>query len=104
MLFHSHHANLDRMALIWQGRAEKLNASMASTEVMWDYPASKEVYPYCQPTSGCLLPDVVSSNFPFTDLGWGVKPSGLTIFDVLDNIRPGKGGAQYTYDKMHYAT
>lgn len=49
-----------------------------------------------------FLHDVVTSNFPFTDIFPGVKPSnprGYTHFDVLWNTRPGIS-APYTYDYM----
>ena len=63
----------------------------------WGYPASLQEYNYTH--QGCLLHDVVSSNFPFTDI-FEEPPAaeGYMHYEVLAYTSP--SNVTYTYDNM----
>ena len=67
-----------------QANALAINSSMGNNNIMWGYPASNKTYPQSYP--GCYLNDVVTSNFPFTDI-FANQTSAATHFDVLDHTR-----------------
>ncbi|KAI9023181.1 hypothetical protein DFJ74DRAFT_668055 [Hyaloraphidium curvatum] len=92
LLFFLHHANLDRSARIWARRAARGDPALARRA--FGYPRSKAEYP--QSFAGCYLNDVVSSNFPFSDIFDGqTKPA-----THADLMRLATLDAIYTYDRM----
>lgn len=101
LLFSSHHANLDRSAMIWQARAAAANASMV--DASWRFPASPEEWPSAP--AGCLLDDVLNAAAPFTSL-FDTPPAdaaGYTHREVLALTVPAQlpgGNAPYTYDNL----
>lgn len=94
MLFMAHHANIDRLWMIWKKAITKIDPIQASPNVLYYYPKNvTDVPPITIPMT--TLYDALSPDMPFTDILPGKTfPKGVTHLDML-TWEP-----DYTYDDM----
>ena len=93
MLFFPHHANLDRLWMLWQRASAKLDPRMAHKDVLWGYPKKVSASPPFV-INHTMLHDVMLPLMPFTDIFKKYNAAGATHYDLLTWKR------DYTYDDL----